>query len=290
MLEQGSLNDVKIKLRDGEIDANKDILIARNDYFATMFSNNKFIEGKTNLVDMSHYSKAVMEKIVKFLFSGTVTFDGLSLAQLLELSHISEMMLLSKFKDKVDDYLKYDIIHDGGKDITFLPLLISGAEIADKFNLSDNRNSIMREVYLNLKDIPNDVASSDSFKNLPPKVIKEIFLHKWRRMPITKHRFKAFMVWLSGNDNANEVTKEDKNEIVDSFNFDDFTVEELLTSVRDSGLYSGTKIDTRVLELFKNQDNLLKETNKLLDDKKRNIRIAKKCLPDKYQYLFGDSD
>ena len=68
MLERGSLNEVKIKLSDGEIVANKDILMARREYFATMFSNNKFIEEKTNSVDMSHCSKAVMERIVIYLF------------------------------------------------------------------------------------------------------------------------------------------------------------------------------------------------------------------------------
>ena len=78
MMEQGSLNDVKIKLSDGEIAANKDILMARSDYFANMFSNNKFIEGETGSVDMSHCSKAIMEKIIKFLFSGTIIFKGLS--------------------------------------------------------------------------------------------------------------------------------------------------------------------------------------------------------------------
>ena len=78
MLEQGSLHDVRIKLSDGEIVANKDILMARSEYFATMFSNNKFIEGETNSVDMSHCSKAVMEKIIKLLFSGEVSFDKIS--------------------------------------------------------------------------------------------------------------------------------------------------------------------------------------------------------------------
>ena len=45
------------------------------------------------------------------------------------------------------------------------------------------------------------------------------------KSPTTKQRFDAFVVWLSVN--ANEVTEEDKNEIVDSFEFGDFTVEEL---------------------------------------------------------------
>ena len=109
MLEQGSLHDVRIKLSDGEIVANKDILMARSEYFATMFSNNKFIEGETNSVDMSHCSKAVMERIVKYLFSGEITFDQMALDQLLELYYTTDMMLLAKFKDSLEKYVEYYI-------------------------------------------------------------------------------------------------------------------------------------------------------------------------------------
>ena len=198
MLEQGSLNDVKIKLRDGEIHANKDILMARSDYFATMFSNNKFIEGKNNSVDMNHCSVTVMNKIVRYLFSGAVTFDGLSLAQLLELSHISEMMLLSKFKEKVDDYLQVDLICDGGKDVKFLPELILGAKIADKYNFSSMRIGIMLEVYLNLQDIPKDVASLETFKTLPFHMMRDIILFKTGfadAVPTTMHKLNSKRLW-----------------------------------------------------------------------------------------------
>ena len=125
ILEQGSLNDVKIKLSDGEIIANKDILMARSDYFKTMFSNDKFKEGETNTVDMSHSSKVIMEKIIKFLFTGAVIFDDLSLAQLLELSQLSKMLLLEKFQDKVNDYVQSDRIIGSGGNVHFLPGLIS---------------------------------------------------------------------------------------------------------------------------------------------------------------------
>ena len=272
MVEQGSTNDVKIKLRDGEIVANKDILMARSNYFATMFSNNKFVEGETGSVDM-HCSKAIMEKIVKFLFSGRVTFWDLTFVQLLELSHMSEMMLLSKFKNKVDEYL-LDIIRDG-KDVIILPELISGAKIAEMYNLSSIGSYIMLEVFLKLKDIPNDVASSDAFKSLPFKVIRGIILDNLksefcRRKPTTKQRFDAFMVWLSKNEA--EVTEEDRNEIVESFNFKDFTVEELMTSVRDSGLYSGTEVDKRVLQLFRSQEHSLKEKDSEIKEKDSQIK------------------
>ena len=106
MLQRGSTNDVKIRISDGEIVANKDILMARSGYFATMFSNNKYVEGETSLVNVSHCSKVVMEKIIKFLFSGEVTFDQLFLVHLLKLTHISEMMLLTKFNVEVEDFVK----------------------------------------------------------------------------------------------------------------------------------------------------------------------------------------
>jgi len=288
MLERGSLHDVKIKLRDGEIDANKDVLIARSDYFATMLSNNRFIEGKTNSVDMSHCSKAIMERIIKYLFSGTVTFGDLSLALLLELTHVSEMILLSKLKDKLDDYITRGIIKGSGKIDKFLPELILGLSIADTYNLSSIRSSIMLEVYQNLKDIPNDVASSDSFRTLPFNVMKEIVLNKAvypspsNRIDLpTKQRFEAFVVWFS----ENTVTKEDENEILASFDFEDFTVEDLMTSVRDSGLYSGTKIDKRVLELVKHQDNLLKMKDLKIQKQDLIIKKQRDLLEDAKDYM-----
>ena len=74
---------------------------------------------------------------------------------------------------------------------------------------------------------------------------KEEAGYYWRP-PIAKLRLEAFMVWLS----KNEATEEQKNEIVEGINFEEFTVEELLTSVRDSGLYPAKRIDERVLHLY----------------------------------------
>ena len=257
MLERGSLNDVKIKLCDGEIIANKDILIARSEYFATMFRNNKFIEGETNTIDMGHCSKTVMGKIVKFLFSGDVKFSDLSLDQLVRLSYMSQMMLLNKFKDEVDEYTTTNVLPNSGDHVQFLPELCSGLELADHFNLQSIRVAIIEELHFGLKEIPNDVKGSDSFKSLPFNLIKEIFLFVVEPgliSPTTKQRFDAFMVWLL----ENKVTEEQKTEIIESLDFEDFTAEELLTSVRDSGLYSGKKIDKRLLGIFKEQESKLK--------------------------------
>ena len=272
LLERGSLNDVKIKLCDGEMFANKDILMARSDYFATMFSNNKFIEGETCSVDMSHCSKAVMEIIIKMIFSGIVEYINLSMAQLLELSHMAEMMLFTKLKAEIDDHVKNNLdcyvknfisLYNSGERLEdCLPELISSLPIADQYNLLSFKLGIIKTVYFELKAIPDDVKCSDSFKFLPFSLIKDIFQCSFAYVklkcpppPTTMEKTKAFMIWLS----ENEITEEQKNEILDSFDFEDFTVEELMTSISDSGLYPAKKINERVLKLFKKQEQLLKE-------------------------------
>ena len=254
MFYQGSLNDVKIRLSDGDINANKDILIVRSEYFSTMFKNSNFIEGETNSVDMSHCSKVVMEKIIKFFFSGEVTFIDLCLAQLLELSRMSEMMLLVEFKEEVDDYIIKGILPNSGDDAYFLPELISGLKLANQYNLVVIKETILGEIYSGLKGVPiisNNVKESESFETLEFSLIKDIFLfgseNDISREPSAIECLNAFMHWLSEND----ITEEQKTEIVESFDFEDFSLKELLTSVRDSGLYSVKKIDERVLNLFK---------------------------------------
>ena len=250
MLEQGSLNDVKIKLSDGEIFANKDILVARSEYFAAMLSKNKFEEGETSSVDLSHCSKAIMEKIVKFLFSGGLNFDGLSLfnglslTQLLDLSLLSEIMLLTDFKLAVDDYFIDQLPHSAD-DVQSLSELISVLKLADQ-NHHASVKFITQELHYGLKKIPRDVKCSDAFKALPLNLIKETFINN------ENYGFEAFLVWLS----ANEITEEEKVDIIENhFDFEEFTVKELLTFVRESGFYSDTDIDKRVLYLYKDLED-----------------------------------
>ena len=292
ILERGSLNDAKIKLSDGEIVANKDILMARSEYFATMFSNNKFVEGETSSVDMSYFRKAVMEKIINFLFSGEMTITQMALEQLLELTHATDMMLLTKLKEKVEDYFKDEVIVNSRKNVKFFAELIEGIKVADQYNLTDIKETITVELYFGLKKIPNDVSASDSFKTLPFYLIKDIFLYDASclhplqgpptPMPTTLERTNAFMVWHS----KNEVTEEQKNEIVNSFDFVDFTVEELITIIRVSGLYPAKMIDKRLLDLVKNKDLKIEEQDLKIEKLNDILEDAKKYISPFYRHRF----
>ena len=80
------------------------------------------------------------------------------------------------------------------------------------------------------------------------------------------------MVWLS----ENEVTEEQKKEIVESFTFEEFSAEDLLTGVRDSGLFSTKKIDERLLDILKKKDQLLKEKEKKINELRKTIEVTTK--------------
>ena len=269
LLKSGKMtNSIRIVLEDGEILANKDVLSARCEYFATMFKNNneiKFIEGETKSVDMSYCTKVVMEKIIDYLFSGEMRINDLNLDQLLKLMNMASLILLDDVFVNVENFI-IGWLPDSGVNCAFLPELVSGLMLAEQFKLDAVKDLIKLELHKSLKDIPHIpdvVEDSLSFKFLPYSLMKDILLYEkeeFRKIriikdstPSTRQKFDVFVFWLSEND----CSEEEKKEIVDSFNFDDFTAEELLTEVRLSGLYSISIICSKALEILHKKDELL---------------------------------
>ena len=72
MLKSGSKNDVTIVCQDGELKANRDILVARSEYFATMLSNENFVEAQSERIEMKNVYKESMEVVLEYLFTGTI--------------------------------------------------------------------------------------------------------------------------------------------------------------------------------------------------------------------------
>ena len=186
MITSGTSNDIKIVLEDGEILANKDVLCARSDYFSTMFSNIKdnhnqvkFMEGETKKVDMGHCSKAIMEKIIKYLFSGDMELHDLSLPDLMKMMNMTSMMLLDDIHEVIREYV-LEIIPDSGVNCAFLPDLVNSLMLAEKFGLDELREAVVHELFMSLKDvpqIPEVVQNSEAFKLLSATLAKEILCY-----------------------------------------------------------------------------------------------------------------
>mgnify|MGYP002050172307 CR=1 FL=1 len=274
MLSGGTSNDIKIVLEDGEIFANKDVLSSQSDYFATMFSNHnvKFIEGETNIVNLNYCSKKIMEKIIKFLFTGEMSLLEMSVSDLVNMVNISRMMLLFTLKDDVEKHL-LKIIPGSGADWDVFPELVKSLIIAENLNLDTIKTSLVRELYKCICIGDDYVVDSNcqlAIKQIPFKLLKEIMLfgetNESENVDVdedpqmTFSRFEVFVMWLSDN----ECTDEDKKEITDSFNFEDFDVYQLITVVMKSNLYSTQKINRRVLDLFSNLNKTIFEQERCL--------------------------
>ena len=137
MAKGGTTTDIKIILEDGEIFANKDILIARSDYFATMLSNSnkkQFVEGQTNSIDLSFCSKVVMEKIINYLFSGRMNLHNVSVPNMINILNMAKMMLMDSLFDRIETYL-IEFIDLKDEYPRIIPELINGIILAEQYNL-----------------------------------------------------------------------------------------------------------------------------------------------------------
>ena len=107
----------------------------------------------------------------------------------------------------------------------------------------------------NIKDLKDEVVVSTQQFNV--KMITEIMTYKYDPSdptvvklpaPSSKLRLQFFKIWYVENKDCKD---EEKKIIRDSFNLDDFTGEELLTVVKESGLFTEKDIDTKYIEKFR---------------------------------------
>ena len=272
-------NDIKIILKDGEIFANKGILMARCDYFKTMFHNEyQFKEGETNSVDMRHCSKVVMKKIIIYLFSGKMKLDDISFPDGIRLLNMARLMMMGDLCDEIDTYLlrRLPVIRHE-ENVCQLPELLEGLVLIEQFKLDYFKadSGILIDIFLRLEEaitIPEIVLKADVFKSFPESLLKDILmLHidpRWSNIffrDFTKARYNAFTFWFSDN---KECSEETKKKIVDSFDLSKFSGKELVTNVRKSGFFSDDQIEQGLLKIIKKKD----QTIQFLEDRLHNLQ------------------
>ena len=103
-LETPEFCDIKIQSADGDVPANKAILSIRSDYFSRMFSPaNNFVENSSGRCKLP-YSKAVVKKVVTYLYSGEMDVSELDLGQLLDLLELLNLMNFTEDFKQVESY------------------------------------------------------------------------------------------------------------------------------------------------------------------------------------------
>ena len=284
-LTQGSSNDVKIVLRDGEIEANEGLLCFRSEYFFTVFGagQKKSHDGKesqgmkesqSKTVTMNYCSKDVMWQVIRSLFGGETNLTKISLMPLLEMMKVTNIMLLKSLSSEVEDYtnLALEDVRNKKGDVGNKESFATFSECLQGLRFIDNkpenliasvRDSLIKRIYQLLE---NTKSSEEDFQKLPISLIKEILLFNDDKIEkkTDKVRLDSFAIWYRYAKNGETCSDEDKKEIRASIDFNKFSIEELLTYVEESKLYTVKEIKQRVIEINKEKDESLKDKDETI--------------------------
>ena len=260
LYKNGSSNDVKIILQDGEICANKDILSCQSKYFATTFSNMDFIEGKSREVSLYQFDKITLEPVIEYLFSGEMDLKRFKLEILLDMMHVSRYLDIDdELFNEIETYIKHKISM-GISSMDYMNEVINGFCAIERYKIENLRQDFICDIYFCLAVFDKFMESSiQSFQNFTVDMIKEVILFKYdpevhRPLedhfphPTAKDRFEAFLSWYSKNDQ--DCSDNDKQLILDSFDLDDFTGKDLMTVVKTSGMFSEESVNASIIEKF----------------------------------------
>ena len=230
--------DVKIVATDGEVPANKTILSMSSQYFRSMFSdNNNFVEGQTGVVKMP-YTKTVMEKVVFYLYSGQLKYQDLALGCLLDLM---DLLNLTNLHDEFVAVERSTMIKIKRSDFSLSDCLKS-LDHCSRLGLETVGEALLTHLGGNFRHFSQDQAVG----TLSGDMIARLLYEKMEVESQTIVRFRTLITWLSFNLEA--IMKE---ELLELFDFDHFTVEELATDVRRSGLYDKDRIIERMEQLHR---------------------------------------
>ena len=191
-----------------------------------------------------------------------MNFGNLDFETLLEVLNISKIMLMKtdKLSGKIEKYINEN-------QSTSVFSLFQGYLLVERYCLENIRNSVVREihwVFCNRSSAKLLANSKEVLQQFSVKLIKEILscqeddegisiikeILSYHPIPKTKTRLKFdhFMIWYSENKDCDATNMKI---ILDTFKLEDFSGQELLTVVKQSGLFSEEDINKKCIEKFK---------------------------------------
>ena len=275
MLREGSSNDVRIILSDGEITANKDVLAAQCEYFAANLRWKEKIKDGSDSIDNTDCSKEVMERIIKYLFTGSIKFKDLDILQLLELlNQVRKMLLKDDLQNLILAHLREDIFslenllnhsHDNLPTISKCTLcnnIIQGLKYVDKYVISIARPEFLLGIIMLLPRIAQDNGATSAFSTLPDEVVYDLFI-RFNRVrngqiwtPMKKKSYnsaqlRCILAWLDQNKDVYPKVKELLLSTID-LNF--LPAADLFQLVKPSGLFHDDEVDKRIVQRLHERD------------------------------------
>ena len=237
-LDDPEFSDVKIEASDGEVPANRTILSLRSQYFRSMLSaNNNFLESSTGHVKLP-YPKAVIEKVVVYIYSGEMDCADMALRSLLDLLELLNLMNLPSKYSIVQTFSLENIAEAKYPSIDCLKSLDDSSKMGSE-TVGETLLTHLGENFIEISEVAEIGELSEA-------MITRLLQEKKHCENQTIHRLKTFVNWLS----VNCMEDERKDGVLEYLDFSHFTHTELATYVRKSGLYNIDKIMERMEQLF----------------------------------------
>ena len=278
MLSQGSSNDVRIILSDGEITANKDVLAARCEYFAANLRWKEETKDDSGYIEITDCSKEVMQRIIQYLFTGSIKFKDLNLLQQLELvNQVRKLLLGDDVQSMIDTHLKENVLSYRalGKFLsvskhTLCINTIKALEYVNNYCIEDLKENIIKNIIVLFTSISQDEEASFTFSTLSVQTLKDLFFYirpiqekhpiKRKTRKLNSSRFRCLLAWYKRNKNWSQ---EDKEDILGTFDLDLFSGTDLFQLVKPSGLFPDDEVDKRILKVLEESEkkDFLEELN-----------------------------
>ena len=147
LLEKDSFNDVTIVTSNGQVKANKVILCATSEYFATRICNNNIFTSKEQVVTIEETNKGTMELVLRYLYTGKMEYEDLNLREYLDLLWLLKTMELLDLFSTIEKYLIENIREET---YSFEKLLLT-ASYSEQLELPKSREKYCMSLILTLK-------------------------------------------------------------------------------------------------------------------------------------------
>ena len=259
--------DVKIVAFDGELSVSKFLLCIRSHYFRAMFSeDNNFSENQTGRVKMP-YSKAVLEKLIIYLYSGKMNCEEMTLASLLDLL---DLLNLTSYPEEFVAVESYTIKKIRNLSFSLSDCLMS-LEHCYRLKLETVESTLLTRLG---GAIPSIIPSeSEAWGALSGDMLGRLLQERREDQSMTIYRFRTLVIWLSVNSETNK-----KDELLKMIDFDHFNIQDLATDVRKSGLYETDRIIERMAELHQTE----------ISEFETDIQIIKNSTNGPYDPVYDD--
>ena len=263
-LQEPEFCDVTIEgnTRGEPIQANKLILSIGSQFFRGIFSSaNNPVESQNRLVKMS-YPNNVLREVIIYLYSGEINCEDMDLLDLKELLSLLKMMDLATELTKVEEFT-INKIKEGGFNIKHCLKMVGWYWNA---NVGE---SVFEELWTHLGNNFEHLSYYSAITALSDISIIRLLKEKREDRTKTLDRFKTLRVWLYGNSMDIEM----KGRVLELFDLDHFTIEELVSDVWMSGLYDANKIIERMEKIYKDREEKFEEE---LEEREKEIDLLRK--------------